>query len=624
MKRVIIILIAVLSIGLQNIVGKANAQGAGTEWHVSVKGNDANAGTAAAPFRTINKAAQTAQTGDIITVHAGTYRECVSPPRSGVVYRAAPKEHVEIKGSERITSWEKVNKNVWKVRLPNSFFGNHNPYRTLIRGTGDVNGWFDGYKRIHHTGGVFLNGKALYEKTTLDEVIDPQPMEHDPKGSILTWYCSSDNEKTTIYANFQGVNPNRKPTEISVRESCFYPNITGVNNLTVRGFHFSQAATQWAPPSQGLGQVGIIATRWSKGWIIENNTVFNSRCAGITLGYTPEWFTEGNKMIWDANTVGSHIVRGNEIAWCEQAGICGQFGALNSVIEDNVIHDIWVQRQFGGYEIAGIKFHAANDAVIRHNKIFRCLRGIWIDMPGNQGLRITQNLLYNNLENAGDLMVEGLNGPFIVDNNIFASPWTIWDGGSSGLYVHNLFGGQFWVYRDKNRKIPFYHPHSTATIGQASFLSGGNAYRNNLFMQGTQDVVRQIKVKGYTPQKSMSYDLNNYSPPEDLPISVAGNVYSGKAKPAAGEESRALDNAGWILEEDGDKVYITITAQGLEKLLGEIISSWNVDALEPGTRKFESSDGSNIVFDKDYLGNTRSSKPLPGPFFDVGKKIRIW
>jgi hypothetical protein len=44
------------------------------EYHVSNKGNDANTGVDSAPFRTINKVAQVAYAGDVITVHAGVYR----------------------------------------------------------------------------------------------------------------------------------------------------------------------------------------------------------------------------------------------------------------------------------------------------------------------------------------------------------------------------------------------------------------------------------------------------------------------------------------------------------------------------------------------------------------------
>ena len=96
------------------------------EYHVSVTGNDTNIGSAEKPFRTINRAVEFAFAGDTITVHAGVYRELVNPVRGGesnskrIVYRAAPNEMVEIKGSEIITGWEKVKNGVWKVTIPDS------------------------------------------------------------------------------------------------------------------------------------------------------------------------------------------------------------------------------------------------------------------------------------------------------------------------------------------------------------------------------------------------------------------------------------------------------------------------------------------------------------------------
>lgn len=90
----------------------------GKEYHVSVKGNDKNDGTASNPFKTISFAAQVAQPGDIITVHEGTYRERITPPRGGVsdekriVYRAADGEKPEIKGSEVITGWKNIGSHI--------------------------------------------------------------------------------------------------------------------------------------------------------------------------------------------------------------------------------------------------------------------------------------------------------------------------------------------------------------------------------------------------------------------------------------------------------------------------------------------------------------------------------
>ena len=144
------------------------------EYHVSVDGRDTNDGSASQPLKTISAAAQAAQPGDTITVHAGTYRERVTPPRGGesdqkrIVYQAAPGEKVIIKGSETIKGWQKVQDDTWKVIVPNSFFGAFNPYGDLIRGD-----WFSPKGRNHHTGAVYLNGHWLVEAAKLDDVLKP-------------------------------------------------------------------------------------------------------------------------------------------------------------------------------------------------------------------------------------------------------------------------------------------------------------------------------------------------------------------------------------------------------------------------------------------------------------------
>jgi parallel beta-helix repeat protein len=54
-----------------------------TTYYVSTSGNDANAGTQASPWRTIQKAANTMVAGDTCFVNPGTYDERVSPANSG-------------------------------------------------------------------------------------------------------------------------------------------------------------------------------------------------------------------------------------------------------------------------------------------------------------------------------------------------------------------------------------------------------------------------------------------------------------------------------------------------------------------------------------------------------------
>ena len=108
------------------------------EYVVAKTGSDSNPGTAEQPFLTINKAAQQAHAGDVITVREGIYREWVKPLRGGkgedarITYRAAEGEDVRILGSERATGWTNEGHGLWRVELKPDFFGDFNPFATLI------------------------------------------------------------------------------------------------------------------------------------------------------------------------------------------------------------------------------------------------------------------------------------------------------------------------------------------------------------------------------------------------------------------------------------------------------------------------------------------------------------
>ena len=188
------------------------------EIHVSKTGSDSASGSLASPYLTINKAALIAMPGDTVTIHTGTCREWIKPVRGGIgenkriTYQAAPGEKINIKGSERIISWTYEADGIWKVELPNSFFGEYNPYALEISG-----GWLN-YGKWHHRGDIYLNGEAFYEKETVQEI----------KEARQSWCCRAGEEVTIIHANFGKANPNKEPTEINVRESLFMPEISGL------------------------------------------------------------------------------------------------------------------------------------------------------------------------------------------------------------------------------------------------------------------------------------------------------------------------------------------------------------------------------------------------------------
>ncbi|MDR1592932.1 MAG: right-handed parallel beta-helix repeat-containing protein [Prevotellaceae bacterium] len=605
----------------------------GREYHVSVKGNDANQGTEIAPFRSIGRAALAAYPGDVITVHAGTYREWVNPPRGGtcdekrIIYRAAPGERVEIKGSEIVNTWTKEDGGVWKVILPNSFFGDYNPYSDLIYGD-----WFYGKNRKHHTGEVFLNNKSLYEKESLDKVRNPEiyPESKDPEGSKYTWYCETNAENTTIWANFHQHNPNRELVEISVRRTCFYPEKQGINYLTIDGFHISEAASQWAAPT--AEQIGMVATHWNKGWIIENNVISNAKCSGITLGkeratghnvWLNDMSIDGSlhyievtfrtiRNGWNKENIGSHIVRNNEIFACEQTGMCGSMGAAFSIVENNYIHDIWVKRQFDGAEIAGIKFHAAIDTQIRNNRICRTGRGMWLDWMA-QGARISHNLAYeNDLE---DIYFEVDHGPYLVDNNIFASPVSVWDMSQGGAYVHNLIAGIIRLAQEKGRYTPYHLPHSTEVAGLSIILNGDARFYNNIFAP-------------VNPNEKWTYGLTKYDA-AGYPCFIDGNVYYNKAVQFGAEKNFVAKpdfDPKFKVEERGKDVYVSF-ATDLTGLKTEIVTTERLGKAKFPKAAYENPDGTPIIFDNDYFGVKRGGQPVPGPFErlkDGDNIIKVW
>jgi alpha-N-arabinofuranosidase len=613
-------------------------------YHVSVDGNDANAGTKTSPLRTISAAANLAMPGDTVLVHAGIYREQITPPRGGdsnaerIVYEAAPGEKVVIKGSEIIKGWKKLENDTWEVKITNTFFGDFNPYKELIHGD-----WFNPTPkdRKYHRGAVYLHGHWLMEAAEKGEV-----MALSDKKDLL-WWTDVDSTTTTIWAQFKDADPNKDLVEINVRPTVFYPDRQFINFITVRGFTMEQAATNWAPPT--AEQMGLIGTHWSRGWIIENNIIKYSKCVGIALGKYGDEFDNKNTESaegyvgtikralafgWNKGTIGGHIVRNNTIAYCEQAGIVGSMGCSFSIIQGNIIHDIYVHRLFNGAEMAAIKFHGAVDVQIMNNHIYRSWLGIWLDWMA-QGAQIKNNLMN---DNSRDIFFEVDHGPILVSNNILLSKSSLLTYSSGAAFVHNLFGGKIDVIHYDARLTPYMKPHSTYVVALHDNPSGDVQFINNLFINGG--------------------DASQYSNAL-LPIAFKGNVYTKGAvraikdneqdrfggmnkntekqmkeyKEHTATEINALVvndfDASVSLTQQGQKIYLEIAFE--KKWLAQkrklVTTKTLTKAIVPEL-PFEDVNGSPLQIDRDYLGERRNvANPSPGPFEikDSGKhKIKVW
>ena len=593
--------------------------------HAGRNGN----GSREMPFKHINDAAQVARPGDEVLVAPGVYREYVNPRNAGteearINYRSTEPLGAVITGAEEVKDWKPYEGNVWVCRVKNTVFGDYNPYTTYVYG----DWYFAG--RSKHTGCVYLNDKAMYEAESLEACIKGEVYTRswDPDFSIYKWYAEQDGDETVIYGNFQGKDPNAENVEINVRRECFMPSETGIGYITVSGFNINKAATTWAPPA--AYQDGMIGPHWSKGWIIEDCEISNSKCAGISLGkyLDPDnnhYFTykhvksptqmerdavcRGQYHGWLKEKVGSHIVRRCNIHHCEQGGIIGRMGGVFSIIEDNHIHHINNMMELGGAEIAGIKMHAAIDVIFRRNHIHHCTMGIWCDWEA-QGTRITQNLFHDNqmpeyakqLKGgmmSQDIFVEVGHGPTLIDNNILLSDVSLRMATEGVAMVHNLICGAFTCVGGGTgpRYTPYHMPHRTEVMGFMTILHGDDRFYNNIFVQkwpsdpfitlrdsseGTDSENREVGthvMDGYMTYDEwiQMFDMDTETPDmvklmpahdHSLPVWVGGNAYFNGAKAYKKETDHLVDTEHEVYVELTEKDGRPVLSTNLYDFLG--------------------------------------------------------
>lgn len=636
------------------------------EYHVSKTGSDLGQGTFSDPFLTINKAASLAKAGDTVTVHEGVYREWVNPKYKGlsekrrIVYQAAEGEKVIIKGSEEIKNWQLVEGDVWKVVLDNTFFGEYNPYDKEIFGDWLVS------TEVKHLGDVYLNGMSFYEVTNYDKLANPVVKTevldnwtdkivpvHNPDQTKYVWFAEVNKDTTIIYANFQGANPNEELVEINVRRSCFYPKEIGIDYITVRGFEMAHAATPWSPPTGD--QPGLIGPHWSKGWIIENNIIHDSKCSAISIGkevstgdnyrsirrdkpgylYQLESVFSAKRYGWDKEKIGSHTIRYNTIYDCGQNGIVGHLGCVFSNIHDNHIYNIGLKREFYGHEIGGIKLHAAIDVQIHHNRIHDCSLGIWSDWQ-TQGTRFSKNLLYNNNR---DLFVEVSHGPYIVDHNIMASEYALDNVAQGGAYINNLICGKMVHNKVLDRSTQYHLPHSTEIAGFSLVYGGDDRFYNNIFVGAEGlDGVGTSHYENYTTSLEEYIEEVHKTPGDHVafnkveqPVYINDNMYLNGAKPFDKEKNHHVDmsfDPKVSIIEEGNEVYLSCELpKDFESLYGKIHSTDTLPRVRIVDAEFENPDGGKVILDTDYLDKQKDGESTLGPISSLKKgknKIKIW
>ena len=287
--------------------------------------------------------------------------------------------------------------------------------------------------------------------------------------------------------------------------------------------------------------------------------------------------------------------------------------------------------------------------------------GVWLDWEA-QGARISQNLMHDNCRPEGreqargamfstDIFIEVGHGPTLIDNNVLMSPVSITIPSEGIACVHNLVLGGFSLINSgvdsvvngqrEPRYTPYHIRHRTEVAGFMTILHGDDRIYNNLFIQAYPITDKERKPTDAEHQAVGTAPFDIFPTYEEwyapfmpgsrpdmgalanvhfghLPVWVDGNAYFNGASVCKHEKHKLSDKRSKVTialeEKDGKYCLKTNVYSKLKDFADGIICTETLGkAFEPEQR-FENPDGSDIVFDRDYFGNHRGTKTIPGPF----------
>ena len=433
--------------------------------------SDENDGSAAAPFRTIGRAAALAEPGTRVRIHAGLYRECVSPVRGGtdpehmISYEAFGDGEVIIRASEEVKDFipsegwalrwgpgggdEAEEACIWEYDLDPDLFRGYNPFcavnilhdRLFIEYDKT-----DMTTYLNRRGCVFCDGKPLMQV----------PLYNGMGREDNTYWVEANGMK--VHFRLAGdADPKDHLIEVTVREQCFAPDKPFLNYIRVKGLICEHAATGAPVP-----QRGAVSAHRGHHWIIEDCEVNWSNGVAIDTGHECWHHTHTPGEI-----VGYSVIRNCKI---RDAGVCGIAGmfAERMLIEDNLIEGTGWQKMELSWEAGAIKLHNSVNGLIRNNVFRNTFRAdhLWLDC-GNVNNRITGNLFLDGIEQREAIFIEctrdGIN---LIDHNII---WNVegrfdpakvpQEPGSSGWYKlreHDAVNG-YGVYGEGTDRLHVSH-----------------------------------------------------------------------------------------------------------------------------------------------------------------------
>lgn len=502
--------------------------------------DDANNGTEMYPFKTVNAAAKILKAGEKVIIKKGVYREHVVPFRGGdspskmIAYEAAPGDSVIICGSVEIPSrlfvksrgWyfsaiHKDSLNVWQVDLPPEWFQGYNPFG-MTNILHDLS-WLD-YKRakmdshFKRRGMLFVNGKLATQVATPESL---------PAAGEFAYWIEHNGMRLHINLPLQA-KPSDFRWEATNKEQVFAPRTYGLGYIKLKGITFRHAGNGFPVPQRGL----VSASRGHH-WIVEDCTIEWANSVGLDMG-NESWSTELQSVL------AHHIVRRNTIRNCGISGFqC--YIAKQVLVEDNIFDNIGWQDAEHAFESAGIKFHQAENCLIRRN-IFSHIKhapGLWLDYLSNKNCRITSNLFTHITTARGAIYIEVSHNDCLVDHNFIyktRSQWWLsgeYGAGGSGLYTDGSDSIRFYNNLIIDAENTGYGSYLNAEriVGMRGGITCDHTLGYNMFVDCGKHAVEFPNTRNksdfniYVNSRPGYIKLGNPSPPLLLDIEAATKLY---------------------------------------------------------------------------------------------------
>ena len=277
-------------------------------WVVATNGSDSNNGTASSPFKSIQKAVDSALQGDTILLRGGTHESREIKVRtSKLTFRSYPNEWAIVKA---VTNVEDITSCFW-YREPCINGG-------LIENLEIVGGYLYGIKLEDNWDWNEPTLKAVSNLTIRNCKI------HDTGRDCIKIVPGCANIQVLnceIYRSGIG------PANVNAQNAEGIDNVNGPN-MVVRNCYFHDIATN-----------GLYAKGGAKNCIIENNLLINCGEMGICAGNTDtdeEWFDKTNTEYIESFDI---IIRNNIVVNAKWGGV-GLFAAVRSQVMNNTFVNV--------------------------------------------------------------------------------------------------------------------------------------------------------------------------------------------------------------------------------------------------------------------------------------------